>query len=765
MLIYMFEEKKKHVRTIRAFYAVGRVLCRAAGHPFTLQADRQVRMLLQGMFTKKPDPIIPKPQRIWDVSQVLDYFLEAPPNSLMSLRVLGCKLACLLMLVSMRRCIDLTRLDIGHLQWTSPREARFLLTSPSKTYNYRTRKHIAENLQFFIVTALLIEKDIDKKLCPIRCLRHYLRRTKGLRGKDTALFVISQSPFNPAARPTVAQWVKTIMAKAGIDISIYAPHSVRSASSSKAFNMGISVSHIMRKAGWTKENTFIKHYLKELLPCKPMQPVFSKDDAPVPLLDRISDNHRPEHAKVVEGELDRVRNMRALAETWNKDPHFAKLATIDQDRALPPVNLPLNDHEEAPEDQLGNLAELVAEHTSKPVSEIIETSTGGRQVSHTQSRPIDHDEHDDDHVNQSKPNWLDVLPLHDLNQSDLNQSESCVSGDLPEAPLSPPPGWGDASANDSEDSLSDASSSCAPVSKGPIHIDGSILQKPDKNRGRQGTNQDRGFTAFRQQTIKTSAGKIQKITIIRKHVNTLPQIQNTQVEGLEEIKAPPAMYRSYGQRARPKACIIHDLPINATGERVVEIELDSGSESSGQADNPITLPLVQDELGRIQVLGPEDDGSVDSGNFASGKVVRCNSLKELDYDPHVVQTLVGVTPCEEIADMGPPKNNQSMVSSSTSLPDYQHLSDEVTTILDEQSSGIPVDHADLPARRKKVTKMWRCKICNRLYCHRTGLLMHLNVHQGFRPFTCPDCKVSFYYKRTFSAHRRLGCIKGAHLGN
>ena len=113
------------------------------------------------------------------MSQVLEYFSQCLSNSL-TLWALGCKLACLLMMVSMRWCIDLTRLDVGSLTWLSPREARFHLTCPSKTYNHRTKKRHAEVLQYFTVAALPITNEIDKKLCPVRCLCSYLKRTKEL---------------------------------------------------------------------------------------------------------------------------------------------------------------------------------------------------------------------------------------------------------------------------------------------------------------------------------------------------------------------------------------------------------------------------------------------------------------------------------------------------------------------------------------------------------------------------------------------------------
>ena len=59
------------------------------------------------------------------------------------------------------------------------------------------------------------------------------------------------------------------MQEAGIDISIYGPHSVRSASVSKAYGAGASVLCILRKAGRKSETTFIKHYLKNVAHQKP----------------------------------------------------------------------------------------------------------------------------------------------------------------------------------------------------------------------------------------------------------------------------------------------------------------------------------------------------------------------------------------------------------------------------------------------------------------------------------------------------------------
>ena len=71
-------------------------------------------------------------------------------------------------------------------------------------------------------------------------------------------------------------------------------------------------------------------------------------------------------------------------------------------------------------------------------------------------------------------------------------------------------------------------------------------------------------------------------------------------------------------------------------------------------------------------------------------------------------------------------------------PDYEKLSDEITTTSECPLKGVLADHVDLVVKQRRAVKMWRCKLCGRLYSRRASLLMHLNVHQGFRPFSCPD---------------------------
>ena len=54
------------------------------------------------------------------------------------------------------------------------------------------------------------------------------------------------------------------MADAGIDISIFKPHSVRGATSSKAEGVGVMVKDILDAADWSSEGTFQRFYHRQV---------------------------------------------------------------------------------------------------------------------------------------------------------------------------------------------------------------------------------------------------------------------------------------------------------------------------------------------------------------------------------------------------------------------------------------------------------------------------------------------------------------------
>ena len=78
----------------------------------------------------------------------------------------------------------------------------------------------------------------NDKICVITCMKEYLKLTANYRGNITRLFITPTKPYKIAAKDTLARWIETTLQPAGIDLSIFTPHSTRSASTSRAATRG-----------------------------------------------------------------------------------------------------------------------------------------------------------------------------------------------------------------------------------------------------------------------------------------------------------------------------------------------------------------------------------------------------------------------------------------------------------------------------------------------------------------------------------------------
>ncbi|KAG0755724.1 hypothetical protein G6F57_011897 [Rhizopus arrhizus] len=110
-------------------------------------------------------------------------------------------------------------------------------------------------------------------LCPVSCPNYLALRGKNssLREnlpKNHALFLayLSQpKKIKSASSKTNTNIVKKHVKDAGIDTTTYGPHSIRSASSTKTFQLGTHIQQIKQHAHWSFEvNTFEIFYLKPL---------------------------------------------------------------------------------------------------------------------------------------------------------------------------------------------------------------------------------------------------------------------------------------------------------------------------------------------------------------------------------------------------------------------------------------------------------------------------------------------------------------------
>jgi len=105
----------------------------------------------------------------------------------------------------------------------------------------------------------------DLDVCQVATLQAYEQRTSEFRnsveGEDkSTLFLSWFGKHDPVTSSTNAQWIKTCLQEAEVDVGVFKAHSTREAASSKAAWSGVTVSDILLAADWSSGSTFQKSY-------------------------------------------------------------------------------------------------------------------------------------------------------------------------------------------------------------------------------------------------------------------------------------------------------------------------------------------------------------------------------------------------------------------------------------------------------------------------------------------------------------------------
>ena len=213
--------------------------------------DPLVSRILKGIFKTRPS--LPKHTVIYDTNVILLYIRSLPPNNQLLLELLTLKLCTLLCVLSGQRAqyIRSLNLDYHHKDEDS---YTFYIPTILKT---TTPTFHQKPLEFIAFPS-------DEKLCIVQCLDEYITRTELIREnteEEEKLLVLSYHyPHKAVQSATLARYVKNFLGMAGIDLTVFSAHSTRSASSSKANNIGLSLKDIAKAAGWKSGNTFQKFY-------------------------------------------------------------------------------------------------------------------------------------------------------------------------------------------------------------------------------------------------------------------------------------------------------------------------------------------------------------------------------------------------------------------------------------------------------------------------------------------------------------------------
>ncbi|KAG1140888.1 hypothetical protein G6F37_012907 [Rhizopus arrhizus] len=210
---------------------------------------------------RKSNVSIPKKHQLftWDIAILINYIKDKlTPTVNLSLQQLQLKTILLLCMATMWR----PRSDIGRLQFRDIHIQRLGETT-SATIHAREPKECQ-------VKSVTLGEYKEEQLCPVKTLVNFLHRTANTRDDlpvDHTLFLTyleKEEIRSSSVRPTtVANWIKAVMQAAGIDTTNFQAHSIRSAASTKAVELGHSIQDVKKHANWSlQSNTFEDFYYK-----------------------------------------------------------------------------------------------------------------------------------------------------------------------------------------------------------------------------------------------------------------------------------------------------------------------------------------------------------------------------------------------------------------------------------------------------------------------------------------------------------------------
>lgn len=99
----------------------------------------------------------------------------------------------------------------------------------------------------------------NRRLCVMECLSQYEEAIAQFRKKEPGilqlLFLSYIKPHGPVTSQRIAHWLKEILRKVGVDISVFKAHLVRGASGTVATEKGVFIEDILHTTDWSTSIT------------------------------------------------------------------------------------------------------------------------------------------------------------------------------------------------------------------------------------------------------------------------------------------------------------------------------------------------------------------------------------------------------------------------------------------------------------------------------------------------------------------------------
>ena len=227
------------------------------------------------MYQLKPRKLHSIPN--WDLALVLSALREAPfePIYMTDIKFATLKTVFLVAIATGCRRSELHTLARSSLVSLPNGEGIVLYPRAgfrSKNENRKNPDSIFTSVRIKALAPFLNNDDEDKRLCPVRAIKHYLARTKAAGLRDDRLFVsIQENRVIPISAPTVSRWIKDTVVIAYDNLNKdqkgffrVKAHDTRAMATSLAKLNNIPMDSILKAARWSSQTTFINFYLRDL---------------------------------------------------------------------------------------------------------------------------------------------------------------------------------------------------------------------------------------------------------------------------------------------------------------------------------------------------------------------------------------------------------------------------------------------------------------------------------------------------------------------
>ena len=265
--IFLRRVKKYAVGSIKGFRSMLQTVLRHVN--INVAQDQDISDIIRSFQIE--DPVVNKEVVFWNLDVVLKYLCSEKFEPLVnaSLIDLTKKTLFLVTLALAKRVSEVQALS-NSVGFTSEGAVLSLILNFRAKNDFKC-KSLPRN---FVLKDLsrLVGQEEEVKLCPVRCLREYLDRTKPHRiPTNKRLFVSPRDPSRPASKNGISYLIKLLIKEAHrvlqpefLPILKVKPHEVRAVATSVSFEKNMSLDQVMETAQWRCHSVFASHYLKDV---------------------------------------------------------------------------------------------------------------------------------------------------------------------------------------------------------------------------------------------------------------------------------------------------------------------------------------------------------------------------------------------------------------------------------------------------------------------------------------------------------------------